>query len=295
VPVLAALALGAGAPGDRIDPVSTRDFFNLGATQLQAAKLKEAEVFLETALARQESRWQAPALYNLGHVRFAQGQEELKKGPPGKASANRGRQAAASALGAIAQADSALAANQLEQLIAAYSRGQGARREIKAATEAVKRALKAHEATLLRWQRSTADFRGAAELNSAREDAASNARAVDEEIARLIDSIRELQESAQAMKQAGDGLKAKMKEMRGRIPEPNMPPGAPGDEEEDENQPQGPPPGVEEGPSRDGEEMQLTPEQAGWMLQSFKLDADRRLPMGQNEQAQPRDRNRPTW
>jgi hypothetical protein len=118
---------------------------------------------------------------------------------------------------------------------------------------------------------------------------------VDEAIAQLIDSIQELQQAAQAMKQAGEQLKEKMQQMKGRIPEPNMPPGAPGDEEEEDEQPQGPPPGAKEAPAREGEEMQLTPEQAGWMLETFRLDSERRLPMGMNDQAQPRDRNRPTW
>jgi hypothetical protein len=291
-----ALSLGATAPVDRVEPISARDFFNLGATQLGAGKFREAETHLETTLTRQDPRWQAPALYNLGHVRFALGQEELKKGPPGKPTALQGRQAAVSAMGASAQADQALASNQLDQLIAAYTRGRGARRELKAATDAVRRALKAHEATLLRWQRSAADFRGAGELApAANPDPGYNARVVDEEIAKLIDSLKDLQQTAQMMQQAGEDLKQKMRQMKGKIPEPNMPPGAAGDEEEEEDQPQGPPPGAEESPSHEGEEMQLAPEQAAWMLETFKLDADRRLPMGQNEEAPPRERNRPTW
>ena len=41
--------------------------------------------------------------------------------------------------------------------------------------------------------------------------------------------------------------------------------------------------------------MQLTPEQAGWLLDAYRLDSERRLPMGQQSPAQPRDRSRPTW
>jgi hypothetical protein len=41
--------------------------------------------------------------------------------------------------------------------------------------------------------------------------------------------------------------------------------------------------------------MTLSQEQAGWVLDGFKLDSERRLPMGQGELAQPKDRNRPTW
>ena len=41
--------------------------------------------------------------------------------------------------------------------------------------------------------------------------------------------------------------------------------------------------------------MELTPEQAGWLLESFRLDKERRLPMGEGTEDKPRDRNRPTW
>jgi hypothetical protein len=34
---------------------------------------------------------------------------------------------------------------------------------------------------------------------------------------------------------------------------------------------------------------------AGWLLDSFKLDTERRLPMGGKEPGEPKDRNRPTW
>ena len=67
------------------------------------------------------------------------------------------------------------------------------------------------------------------------------------------------------------------------------------DDEEEEDQPFGPKPGQEEGPSKEGKEMPLSPEQAGWLLDAYKLDSERRLPMGQGPEAKPRDRSRPTW
>ena len=74
-----------------------------------------------------------------------------------------------------------------------------------------------------------------------------------------------------------------------------MPPCAAGDDDEEEDFPSGPPPGQEEGPSKEGKEMTLSQEQAGWVLDGYKLDSERRLPMGQGDQAQPKERNRPTW
>ena len=78
------LALTAVAASEPAPPATPREFFNAGTQQLSAGKLREAEASLETALASQNERLQPPALYNLGLVRFEQGVEELKKGPPAK-------------------------------------------------------------------------------------------------------------------------------------------------------------------------------------------------------------------
>jgi len=119
---------------------------------------------------------------------------------------------------------------------------------------------------------------------------------VDRWIAELVDTLRELEQLANAMDNQKRDLGDKMKQLKGRLPAQDMPPGAAGDDEdEDEDQPMGPQPGQKEGPTREGEELTLSPEQAGWLLEGFRLDAERRLPMGPNQQAEPRNRNRPTW
>ena len=74
-----------------------------------------------------------------------------------------------------------------------------------------------------------------------------------------------------------------------------MPPGAAGEDDDDEDQPFGQKPNQKEGAAKDGQQMNMTPEQAGWLLDGFKLDSERRLPMGQNQTGQPKDRTRPTW
>ena len=74
-----------------------------------------------------------------------------------------------------------------------------------------------------------------------------------------------------------------------------MPPGAPGDEDEDEDQPKGPKQGEKEGPTKEGKEMTLAPEEAVWLLDGFKLDGERRLPMGQQEMTDPKKRTQKTW
>lgn len=276
-------------------PASPREFFNAGTQKLREGKLREAEAFSESALAGQNDRLQPPALYNLGHVRFKQGVEELKKGPAGGAAADRGRGAARTGDEAIRSADEALAGNDLEQMVAAYLRGRGSRREIRAAMTAVKKAMDAHKATLNKWQRASGDFRGTVELKRTDADAQHNADVVDQCIAKLVDSLRELEQMANALGNKKQELGDKLKQLKGRIPAPNMPPGAAGDDEEDEDEPKGPQPGQKEGPSKEGKEMTLSQEQAGWLLDSFKLDSERRLPMGQGPEAQPKDRNRPDW
>jgi hypothetical protein len=75
-----------------------------------------------------------------------------------------------------------------------------------------------------------------------------------------------------------------------------MPPGGAGDDEDDEDQPNGPQPGQKEGPTKEGDEIYtLTPEQAAWLLEGFKLDSERRLPMGQKDSAEPKERSGRTW
>ena len=276
-------------------PATPRDYYNAGTQELKDAKLREAEASLETAVASQQERLQVPALYNLGHVRFAQGIEALKKSPPAGPTLARGRAAERQADEAIRKLDDALAGNDEQKLVAAYMHGRGARKEVKSALEAVRKALAVHGAALSRWERSSGDFKSALELCSTDADSEHNAEVVDRCIAKLVDSLREMQACANGLCDKSGQLGDKLKQAKGRIPGKDMPPGAAGDDDEDEDMPFGPQPGQEEGATKEGKEMTLSQEQAGWVLDGFKLDSERRLPMGQGEQAQPRDRNRPTW
>ncbi len=219
----------------------------------------------------------------------------MKKGPAAKPTADRGQAVAQQADAAIRQAEEALGGNDVQKMVAAYLRGRGARKELKAATEAVRRALQVYGAVLARWERASGDFKSALELNSADADARHNSEVLDRCIAKLVDSLRELQQCSNGMGDKNQQLGEALKKLKGRIPAPDMPPGAAGDDEEDEDQPLGPQPGQEEGPSKEGKEMTLSPEQAGWLLDAYRLDSERRLPMGQGPAAEPKDRSRPTW
>jgi hypothetical protein len=156
--------------------------------------------------------------------------------------------------------------------------------------------MEIHGFTLRKWQRALGDFQGAAELNPADTNAQHNAKTTEREIAKLVDSLQEMQQMAQAMGQMSKELGDKVKQLRGMIPDPLAPPGGAGDEEEEEeDQPNGPKEGQREGKGRDGEEKKMSPEEAGMLLEGYKLGGDRRLPMGQGEQVKPKDRKGRDW
>src|ERR1051326_5498173 len=98
-------------PADATIPASPRDFFNEGTRKLEQTNFWRAEYNLEQVLQSQDERLQSPALYNLGHVRFGQGLEELKKGPPGGRTTSAGRTAAEHADEALRALNEALAAS----------------------------------------------------------------------------------------------------------------------------------------------------------------------------------------
>ncbi len=300
IALASALALSSTAanspetPSEPAPPHTAREFFNAGTRKLREGKFKEAEALFESALATQDEQVQPGTLYNLGHVRFNQGVEELKQSPPVSVTTARARTAAQSADDASLAADDALGGSEVQKMVAAYMRGRGARRDLKAATAAVRRALDAHGAALAKWQRASSDFKGTFEMNSADNEARDNAESMERRIARLIDAIRELEATAAALSEKNKELGEKLKQLKGRIPAPDMPPGAAGDDE-DEDQPFGSRPEQKEGPTREGHEITLSPEEAAWLLETYGLDSEHQLPMTQKTQGQPRDKSGPTW
>lgn len=256
------------------------------------------------ALLTQDERVQAPAMFNLGHVRFADGTEILKKGPDAKKAATRARASLESGANALRGGESALAEKQLDQLISAYLAGRGARRELRAAEKAVKAAMETCGKTLTRWQRAADDFAGASELNPRDTNAAHNAEAVRRHIAALVDTIQKLQALAGQMAGQKQQLDQMLGKLKGQIPAPDAPPGNAGDDEEDgEGNGQGDIKpeslaGKEEGAGREGEQLQapLSPDQAGQMLDGLPVDGSKRLPMGGDKEGAPmKDKTGRTW
>ncbi len=280
------------------EPVSARDYYNAGTHLLVARKFAEAETLLDSALEAQDYRVQPPAMYNLGLARFAEGVEFLKKGPDAAKAAARGQAALAAGDHAIARAETALAGNDLDALVGAYLEGRGVRRELRQAQQAVQAAMETYGKTLLKWQRADNDFKGAAELNPTDTNATQNAAAVERAIAKHIDSLRKMQGMMGAMNQKRQQLGQDLGKLKGRIPAPDAPPGSAGEGDEDDN---GTMPdelvGQKEGAPRETDqmEMQLSPEQAGQILDGLSLDGSRRLPMSDQQGTPPQDRKGRNW
>jgi len=266
-------------------PVTPREKYNAGTRLLLAGKLNDAEGLFQSVLQSQDERTRDAALYNLGHVRFAQGAEELKKGPSGEQTMDRGRASLERGQAALDLTKSALSEGEVNRMVAAYLAGRGARREFRGALKAVRAALETYAATLLKWRRALGDFRSAAELNPANSGAAQNAKVVERAIAKLVDEVHEMMQMAMMMSQMSQELKEQMQALKGRIPMENMPPGAPGDEEdEDEMMPESLR-GQKEDAGKEGRERErpLSPEEAGRMLDGFQRDGGKRLPMSDRE------------
>src|SRR5882724_3587431 len=178
--ILVRNASGADAEPEDSSP---RQLYNDGTRQLRAGKLREAEALLQGAVASQDEKTQPPALYNLGHVRFAQGKEALKDGPNAGVVQTRSENAMANGDTAIKAIDEAMAGNDVRDMANAYLRGRGARRDLKGAMEAVQRAMEVYGGVLAKWQRALGDFRSAVELRPPDADAQTNADLVDRSIA----------------------------------------------------------------------------------------------------------------
>jgi len=280
------------------EPVTAREFYNAGARLLAAKKLADAEKMFESALAEQDEQVQPPAMYDLGHTRFAEGVDLLKKGPDAEKVAARGRAALAAGDQALSRAEAALADDQMDHLIAAYLEGRGARHELREAEKALQAAMETYGKTLQKWQRSADDFKGAAELNPADTNAANNAEVVERAMAKLVDSLRQMQGMMGQMDQKRQDLGKTLSKLKGQIPAQNAPPGPGGEDEDDDN---GVMPdslaGQKEGASREGDQMetQLTPEQAGQILDGLSLDGSRRLSMSDQEGTPPTNRKGRNW
>lgn len=296
--IFAVLAVFAVDETNSIAPVTARDFYNAGTKLLAARKYDDAERMFQAALSAQDDRVAPSALYNVGHTRFASGLERLKKGPDAQKATAQGQSALDAGDQVIHRSESALAENDLNKMIEAYLEGRGARHDLREAEKAVSAAMESYGKTLEQWRRASDDFKGAAELNPADTNAAHNAEIVERGIARLVDSLRKMQQMMGMMGKQRQDLGKLLAKLKGQIPAPNAPPGPAGDDDDDD---QGITPeslvGKKETAGRQGEEMKtsLSPDQASQILNGLSLDGTRRLDMSDKEGTAPKDRKGRNW
>jgi len=285
-------------PASAASPITARDFYNAGTKLLGEKKYADAERMFQAALAVEDENVQPAALYNIGHTRFAGGMEKLKQGPDAQKAASQGRDALAAGENAVRNSESALAANDINKMIEAYLEGRGARRQLRDAEKAVTAAMETYGKTLEQWRRADGDFKGASELNLSDTNALHNAKIVEQDIARLVDSLRKMQDMMGMMGKQRQDLGKLLSKLRGQIPAPNAPPGPAGDDDEDN---EGVKPesltGQKENAGRAGEQMQvqLSPDQANQILNGLSIDGARRLNMSDKEGKPPGDRKGRNW
>jgi Ca-activated chloride channel family protein len=285
----------SAATNDPPEPRNPREFYNAGTRQLNNTNLNQAESLLQTAVASNDPRVQPIALFNLGHTRFRQGVEALKEIANGQV--EKRTQVASQSIGdVLVSGHNALDSNNMDAIIAAYRRGRGVRKELKSLTQAVKKALDTHSSVLLRWQRASGDFKSAFELDPSDTASKTNADLVDSNIAQLIDMLQREQNASMALKSGSEKLKRMMADLKKRLPEDSEEGKDDGGDEEEENEkPKEPKKGDQEAPGQEGKEKNMDREEAMRLIESLKLDANRKLPMGMEQTGTPKDNNGRNW
>jgi len=276
--------------------LTPREAYNQGVQALGKGYLRESESWLLRAVTSQQESFQPPALYNLGHVRFQQGQELLKGESPREPLLDRSVTAGEDGVDAIARANGALKSENLSAIIDAYLTGRATRKEMRIANEDVQRALDLYGSVLFRWRRSVGDFRSSDEMRAS-EDAQFNADVVQKHIEELLKQAKKLEEQKKDLAGLRAELKKKLAELRKKIPDGMMQPGQgdPDEEDEDEQPPPKPDSGFEDRMGKEGEQRGITPEIAQQILEALGLNGDRKLPIGGDEQTPPRDKKGKDW
>jgi tetratricopeptide (TPR) repeat protein len=288
----------AGGDTNAPAPVTARDYYNVGTRLLAAKKYADAEQLFQSALAAQDDAVQPVALYNVGCARFADGLERLKQGPDAQKLSHQGHAALSAGENALKFSESALAGDDVGRMVAAYLAGRGARHQLREAEKAVSAAMDIFGKTLDEWLRAAGDFKSAVELNPHDTNATHNAEIADRGIARLVDTLRQLQAMMSLMGQQRQDLGKMMSKLKGRIPAPDAPPGGGGDDDEDDD---GAKPdtltGQKEAGGRQQENTSLTlsPDQANEMLSGLMLDGTRRLQMSEQQGSPSKDRKGRNW
>ena len=266
---LLAVTVLAAAPALAVQR-SARELYNEGAAKLGKGELREAEAALREAAASNAESVQPLALYNLGHVRFAQGTETLKGEGNRQQLLGSADAACVVAEEAIRRGTPVAEGDDLQQIITAYMEARAARKELRVSRDDTRRTLDLLGSALSRWRRSVGDFQSAAELDAANADATFNADVVERKIAELLNFKKKTEQRSESVGSQREKIKEMMKKLRGKIPKEMMRGDADEEDDEDEKGDKDEPKPGEKQQQRIGGEREVSPEMARWLKETMK-------------------------
>jgi hypothetical protein len=234
---LALLTAGTAAAQEMKSP---RELYNQGVQQLAKNQLREAEGSLRMAVQGNQASVQPVALYNLGHVRFAQGQETLKGEGNRQMLLDSGTAASALAEEVIRRIGPVTESEDVNTLVGAYMDARAARKRIRLSRDESTRELDLLGSAISRWHRSLGDFLSANELDASNVDAKFNADVVDRRIEELLKFKKKVEQQQDSLGEQKEKLREMMKKMRGKIPKERQRESDDEESDEDDDEPQEP-------------------------------------------------------
>ena len=247
----------------------TRELYNDGVTRLAKGELRDAEMALRKAAGADVESVQPLALYNLGHVRFRQGEETLNGEGNRQQLLDSSAAAVTVAEEAIRNGGRALESEAVQEIIAAYMDARAARKELRFSRDETSRTMGLIGSALERWRRSVGDFHSALELDAANGDAKTNAEIVERKIAALLEFKKQLEQQSGQVAEEREKIKEMMKKMRGKIPKEMQRESDDEEDDDDDEKKDEPKPG-EKQQQRIGSDREVSPDMARWLKETMK-------------------------
>ena len=263
-----ATLLFAAAPVLASQP-GARELYNEGVSRLGNGELRDAEMVLRKAAGADVEAVQPLALYNLGHVRFRQGEETLKGEGSRQQLLDSSAAACTVAEEAIRNGGRALESEELQTIISAYMDARAARKELRFSRDETSRTMGLIGSTLERWRRSVGDFHSAVELDASNGDAKINAEIVERKIAALLKFKKQLEQQGEQVAGEREKIKEMMKKMRGKIPKEMQRESDEEEDDDDDEKKDEPKPG-EKQQQRIGSDREVSPDMARWLKETMK-------------------------
>jgi tetratricopeptide (TPR) repeat protein len=263
-----ATLLFVATPALAIQP-GARELYNEGVGKLGQGELREAEGALRRAAAANVDSVQPLALYNLGHVRFRQGEDTLKGEGRREQLIDSSAAACAVAEEAIRNGGRALESEELKEIIAAYMDARAARKDLRFSRDETSRTLGLIGSALERWRRSVGDFHSALEMDASNGDAKANADFVERKIEELLKFKKQLEEQKDQVADEREKVKEMMKKMRGKIPK-DMQRESDDEEDDDEDEKKDEPKPGEKQQQHIGSDREVSPDMARWLKETMK-------------------------